>query len=99
MAHVATADEEPRPMTKEEKIVLAVLVGALLMWMTEGYHRINSGVVAVSAMCTLLGVRTMTANDFKNGIEWPARPNPRPAFGWPSFSGLEGLPKNASSVG
>ncbi len=60
------------PMTKDEKIVLAVLVGALLMWMTEGFHRINSGVVAVSAMCTLLGLRTMTNNDFKSGIEWPA---------------------------
>ncbi|MBK5958674.1 hypothetical protein CCR97_10690 [Rhodoplanes elegans] len=60
------------PMTKDEKIVLAVLICALLMWMTEGYHKINSGVVAVTAMCTLLGVRTMTANDFKNGIEWPA---------------------------
>ena len=58
--------------TKDEKIVLAVLCGALLMWMTETLHGVNSGVVAVTAMCTLLGLGVMTRDDFKNGIEWPA---------------------------
>lgn len=60
------------PMTKDEKIVLVVLVGALLMWMTGAWHGVNSGVVAVTALCVVLGIGTMTSNDFKNGIEWPA---------------------------
>ena len=60
------------PMTAAEKQVLTILFCALLMWMTEGIHKVNSGVVAVTAMCTLLGIGTMTSNDFKNGIEWPA---------------------------
>lgn len=60
------------PMTKDERIVLIVLCCALLMWMTEGFHKINSGVIAVTAMCILLGIGTMTSHDFKNGIEWPA---------------------------
>jgi divalent anion:Na+ symporter, DASS family len=60
------------PMTRDEKIVLTVLCGALLLWMTESLHGINSGVVAVCAICALLGIGTMTRNDFKNGIEWPA---------------------------
>jgi DASS family divalent anion:Na+ symporter len=60
------------PITKDEKIVLGVLVCALLMWMTESFHHVNSGVVAVTAMCVMLGLGTMTRNDFKNGIDWPA---------------------------
>jgi len=60
------------PTSRDEKIVLMVLCGALALWMTESLHGINSGVVAVLAMCSLLGLGTMTRDDFKNGIEWPA---------------------------
>lgn len=60
------------PMTREERIVLAVMVCALILWMTERVHGISASVVAVTAMCVLLGLKIMTASDFKNGIEWPA---------------------------
>ncbi|MDK2954826.1 MAG: divalent anion:Na+ symporter, family [Desulfovibrionales bacterium] len=64
--------EQLGPITREEKAVLIVLVGALGMWMTESLHHIPSGVVAISAMCVLLGMGVMTRDDFKSGIEWPA---------------------------
>jgi len=60
------------PMTRNERIVLAVMVCALILWMTERVHGISASVVAVTAMCVLLGLKIMTASDFKNGIEWPA---------------------------
>jgi DASS family divalent anion:Na+ symporter len=60
------------PMTRDERIVLAVMLCALVLWMTELVHGISASVVAVTAMCVLLGLKVMTAKDFKNGIEWPA---------------------------
>jgi len=60
------------PMTKDEKIVLAVILCALLGWMTSFIHHVSGAVIAVLAMCVLLGVKTMTKEDFKSRIEWPA---------------------------
>lgn len=60
------------PMSREERTVLVVMVCALAMWMTELWHGIDASVVAITAMSILLGLKIMTAQDFKNGIEWPA---------------------------
>ncbi len=60
------------PMSKDEKIVLGVILCALLGWMTSFLHHISGAAIAVGAMCVLLGVKTMTADDFKSRIEWPA---------------------------
>ena len=59
------------PMTRNEKIVAAVLCSALLMWMTERLHGIESSVVAITAVSALIAVGLMTTQDFKNGIDWP----------------------------
>ena len=60
------------PMSRDERTVLIVMLCALAMWMTELWHGIDASVVAISAMSILLGLKIMTAQDFKNGIEWPA---------------------------
>ncbi len=60
------------PMTKNEKIVMAVLGITLLLWMTERLHGINSGIVAIASMCSLLGFNVMDRNYFKSGIAWDA---------------------------
>jgi DASS family divalent anion:Na+ symporter len=60
------------PMSRDEKIVLAVILAALTGWMTSFLHHVSGAVIAVMAMCILLGVKTMTKEDFKTRIEWPA---------------------------
>ena len=40
--------------------------------MTEAWHGISSGEVAVTAMCVLLMSKVMDRKDFKNGIDWPS---------------------------
>jgi len=59
------------PMTRQEKIVAVVLCSALLLWMTERVHGIESSVVAIAAVSALIGLGLMTAMDFKTGIDWP----------------------------
>ena len=56
------------PMSRDERTVLIVMLCALAMWMTELWHGIDASVVAISAMSILLGLKIMTAQDFKNGI-------------------------------
>ena len=58
------------PMSRDEKICLLVLIGTLLMWMTEKLHRISAGEVAIMAMCLLLVLKVMDKNDFKTRIDW-----------------------------
>lgn len=60
------------PMTKNERICLWVLIGTLLLWMTESLHKISAGEVAVTSMCVLLMLKVMDRNDFKNGVDWPS---------------------------
>ena len=58
------------PMSRNEKIVSAVLVACLALWMTEKVHGILTAIVAVVAICILLGADVMNRNDFRTGIGW-----------------------------
>lgn len=60
------------PLSREELITLWTLIITLLLWMTEAWHGISSGEVAVTAMCVLLMSKVMARKDFKNGIDWPS---------------------------
>lgn len=40
-------------MTKKEKIVLAIMVVVLILWITESYHNISSGWIALGAILVL----------------------------------------------
>lgn len=60
------------PMTREEKITLAVLLLTIALWITERVHGVSAGVVAVSSMCALLGLDIFGREDFRSGIDWPA---------------------------
>ncbi|MGI6548762.1 MAG: SLC13 family permease [Syntrophomonadales bacterium] len=58
------------PMSRKEKIVSIVLVACLLFWMTERVHGIPAAIVAVVAICLLLGLDVMSRQDFRTGIGW-----------------------------
>ncbi len=58
------------PLVKNEKIVLVVLCFALLLWMTERIHSIAAALVALCALCILLGFKIIDRSDFRSGIAW-----------------------------
>ncbi|KUG03439.1 2-oxoglutarate/malate translocator [hydrocarbon metagenome] len=58
------------PITRNEKVVMCVLVVSLLMWMTEKTHGIAAALVALVALCILLAFDIFDRNDFKSGIGW-----------------------------
>lgn len=68
--YVKTELQKLGPLTRHEKIVLIVLGIALLMWMTERIHGIAAALVALSALCILLGFKIIDRSDFRSGIAW-----------------------------
>lgn len=51
------------PMSRVEKIVALVFMGAMLMWATSGITRIDATVVAMSAVCIMVISRALTWED------------------------------------
>ncbi|MGE5422056.1 MAG: SLC13 family permease, partial [Ignavibacteriales bacterium] len=60
------------PMSRKEKITIAVLLIALLAWISEPLHHIPAVVVALLALCILLGVEVFDRSDFRQLIPWDA---------------------------
>jgi len=58
------------PMSRNEKIVSAVLVACLLLWMTERVHGVAAAIVGIFGLCLLLGLGVISRNDFKTGVGW-----------------------------
>jgi di/tricarboxylate transporter len=48
-----TKVDEFGSMTKKEKIVLAIMIIVLILWVTESYHKISSGWIALAAILVL----------------------------------------------
>jgi di/tricarboxylate transporter len=66
--------DELGPMTSTEKIVLAIMVVVLILWITESKHHISTGWVAMGAVCVFaipkLGV-FKTFDEAISSISWP----------------------------
>lgn len=58
------------PWTRNEKITLAVLIGCLLMWMTERIHGIDSSMTACIGTCIVLICGVYDRNSFRSKISW-----------------------------
>lgn len=58
------------PMSKSEKITIAVLSISLLFWMTEQLHRISAAQIALFAMCILIVSKVLDRQDFQTRIPW-----------------------------
>jgi len=59
-------------MSNKEKIVSVVLVACLSLWMTEKLHGILAAIVAMVAVCVLMGFQVFDREDFRGGIAWDA---------------------------
>ena len=52
------------PVSPHEKIMLAVLVGVVLLWVTKDYfHSIDTGIVALAGICVLLATSVLDWGD------------------------------------
>ena len=61
---LATRELEKRgPMSREELIVLAVFVGALLLWATSNLTGLNATLVALMGVCVMLVTEVLTWKD------------------------------------
>jgi len=58
------------PMQRNEKITAAVLIMALLCWMTEALHGIHATVIALSGLVVLLICKVFDRQDFRSGMGW-----------------------------
>ena len=61
---LATRELEKRgPMTTAEKVVLAVFIGALLLWSTSTITKLNATLVALIGVCVMLMSNVLTWKD------------------------------------
>lgn len=60
----------PGPMQRDEKITVAVLTGALTLWITEGLHGINCTIIGIAGLLILLACRVFGRSDFRSGMGW-----------------------------
>ncbi|WP_371374216.1 SLC13 family permease [Sporomusa aerivorans] len=60
------------PMTKHEIITGVVLIIALILWMTERMHGIESAIVACVALIVLMAFGVFDRNAFRANIAWDA---------------------------
>ncbi|MFH1079869.1 MAG: SLC13 family permease [Pseudomonadota bacterium] len=58
------------PMSRREKTTAAVLLAALVFWMTEPLHGINATVVALLGLVVLLACKVFDRPDFRSDMGW-----------------------------
>lgn len=60
------------PLSRNEKIVIVVLVCSILLWITERMHGVSSTVVALCALGVLVITNVLSRSDFRSKITWDA---------------------------
>jgi len=58
------------PMTGDEKFAAAVLIIALILWMTESAHGISNTIIAILAVIAFSAKGIFTVQDFSTKISW-----------------------------
>jgi len=58
------------PLTRPEKVILLVLLLALILWITEGWHGQQPAAVALAALTVLLATGTVDRKTFHTEIGW-----------------------------
>jgi DASS family divalent anion:Na+ symporter len=54
------------PVTRQEKILLAVFVAVVLLWITGGWHGMDATVIALLGISALLLTRVLVWSDIVN---------------------------------
>lgn len=58
------------PMSRQEIITAVVLLTALVLWITGGYHKIDTAWVAVGGATALLLTNVLDRMAFRNSVDW-----------------------------
>ncbi|HYE90481.1 MAG TPA: SLC13 family permease, partial [Terriglobales bacterium] len=68
----ATDSGGPRPWTAVEARTLAIVLGASLLWLTDGVHHMDPALPALLALVALLtpGLGPLTWSDLDRGVGW-----------------------------
>ncbi len=61
---------ERTPMSASEKRLSVIMLGCIVLWVTEPLHQIPSHVVAISAMILMIALKIVSAKDLKQGVAW-----------------------------
>ena len=81
--------EKLGPMSRDEKIMLSVLVGVVLLWVTKDYlHTVDTSIVALFGICVLLAAKV---------LEWRELMSDQNA--WSVFVWYGGLVNMAAALG
>lgn len=64
--------EKLGPMSRDERVILTVMLTTLFLWMTETFHGISSAVVGVLALATLIITGILNRQEFAARISWSA---------------------------
>lgn len=59
------------PLCRQEKITLLVLLTAIVLWITEGWHGVNAAAVSLAGMVTLLATGVLDKECFHVDMGWP----------------------------
>ncbi len=59
------------PITSDQRVLLLVFGGVMAGWLTETYHGVHAGIVALAGAVALFLVRRLGAEDLR-AISWPA---------------------------
>ena len=62
--------ESMGPMSTKEKIGALLLIGCLVMWMTESVHGISAALVVVVAMCIAMACEIVGPEEIKTKTAW-----------------------------
>jgi sodium-dependent dicarboxylate transporter 2/3/5 len=58
-------------LNRQQRIIMAVFVGIVILWLTEGIHHIHSSIVALAGVIVLFLTETLKIDDL-NQINWNA---------------------------
>ena len=67
---VASADESLRPMSADEKKMLAIMVVTVLLWVFERWHGIPSFAIALIAVAVMTACGLFGRDDLRAGVAW-----------------------------
>ena len=62
--------EDLGPMSRKEKITIAVFAIAILLWVTEKQHGFGTNIVAMSGFMVLMVLNVVSVDEFKKNIPW-----------------------------
>ncbi|MBQ9003684.1 MAG: anion permease [Eggerthellaceae bacterium] len=69
---VPTTIERPGTMSRNEKLMLAIIVAAIALWIAEPLHHVASHVVALGALVAMVAAGILDTKSMRTEVNWPS---------------------------